>query len=226
MLKVLLGIRLWSLLACFWTACGSLWNRVVFVGGLRAPFRRLRGSLGAVLGALWPLGGRLLAPFGSLWASPVVARSPLGRPWALLGPLWASPVAARALVGRLVAPAGRLWACAVAVWTLPGSTRACFGPLVGVFDRSLDASELVSGFLGVLWQLGGRLSGGRLGSFGGWVVSPERVAAPMRNVCSGTGCTILLGGSVGRPSSTNVWCLHGIGRDSWDRETSEVDRNK
>ena len=108
LLKVLLGIRLWSLLACFWPVCWSLWNRVVSVGGLRAPFGRLRGSLGAVLGALWPLGGRLLAPFGSLWASPVAARSPLGRLWALLGPLWASPVAARALVGRLLVPAGQL----------------------------------------------------------------------------------------------------------------------
>ena len=29
-------------------------------------------------------------------------------------------------------------------------------------------------------------------------------------------------GIIGRPSSTYVWRLHGIGRDSWDREKSEV----
>ena len=29
----------------------------------------------------------------------------------------------------------------------------------------------------------------------------------------------------GRPSSTYVWCLHDIGRDSRDREKSEFDRN-
>ncbi len=37
---------------------------------------------------------------------------------------------------------------------------------------------------------------------------------------------VILCGSVDRPSSTYVWCLYDIGRDSWDREKSEVDETK
>ena len=29
---------------------------------------------------------------------------------------------------------------------------------------------------------------------------------------------------MGRPNSTYVWCLHDIGRDSWVRATTAVDR--